>query len=618
MKETRLVTLTKTTILLVSLCGFVLVDSTFRAGALDPQPYTVAIDNIGDSLQNAVIRESSQLVSLREIAPASPFALIERSRSDVVRIQTALDSFGYYQNSVSITIDGLSIADPRLAEVLDAAARPVSVRIVIDKGGQYRLGQLDFEGIVPKSGREALGLKSGDPAIAATVLDARTRVSTALEQDGYAFVQVDEPAAVADDANHRIHVTFRVKTGPRAHISRVGFKGLKRVQESFVRRSLGLRPGELYSSSRIDDARRALTALGVFSSVTVEKPRALDNNGNIELVFDLTERAPRTVTISGNYATDLGLSLSVGWSHHNLLGNAEQLNLLAAGNSLGTASAGLGYNLTGQFIRPMFFEKDQLLELDISGVKQQLDAYDQTAETFAIIVRRKFSDLWSGGVGLSLIYDDVMQQGTKRLYQLIGLPLSASYDSTHLSDVLSDPVSGARLSVAITPTVTFGASNLIFGVLQASASTYIDLGKNGRSILALRALAGSIVGGSNLEVPPDQRLYAGGSATVRGFAYQSIGPRFSDGRPMGAKSVDAATVEIRQRIGNDWGAVAFLDAGQASAQGFPLSGDVRVGAGLGARYYTSIGVLRADVAVPVNSLPGGDAFELYIGLGQAF
>jgi translocation and assembly module TamA len=121
-----------------------------------------------------------------------------------------------------------------------------------------------------------------------------------------------------------------------------------------------------------------------------------------------------------------------------------------------------------------------------------------------------------------------------------------------------------------------------------------------------------------MELPPDQRLYAGGSATVRGFAYQSIGPLFPDGNPVGAKSVDAGTIEFRQRIGEDWGGAAFVDAGQASASGAPFNGPVRVGAGIGARYYTALGAVRLDVAVPLTRVHGGDAFEVYIGLGQAF
>ena len=50
----------------------------------------------------------------------------------------------------------------------------------------------------------------------------------------------------------------------------------------------------------------------------------------------------------------------------------------------------------------------------------------------------------------------------------------------------------------------------------------------------------------------------------------------------------------------------------------PFNGDIEVGAGVGARYYTSIGAVRVDIAVPVTKVPNGDAFEIYVSLGQAF
>ncbi len=135
--------------------------------------------------------------------------------------------------------------------------------------------------------------------------------------------------------------------------------------------------------------------------------------------------------------------------------------------------------------------------------------------------------------------------------------------------------------------------------------------------MALRGLAATIFGASNLDLPPDQRLYAGGSTTVRGYAYQSLGPQFPDRKPVGAKSVDAGALEFRQRIGEDWGAAVFVDGGQAGT-GAPFTGEFYAGAGVGARYYTPIGAVRVDVATPLVHLPGGDSFELYIGLGQAF
>jgi translocation and assembly module TamA len=137
-------------------------------------------------------------------------------------------------------------------------------------------------------------------------------------------------------------------------------------------------------------------------------------------------------------------------------------------------------------------------------------------------------------------------------------------------------------------------------------------------VLALRALIGSVQGAGQFELPPDQRFYGGGSATVRGFKYQSIGPLFPNNDPIGGTAIDAGTVEFRQRLFGDFGAVAFVDAGQVSAQNTPFSGTLRVGLGAGVRYYTPIGPVRLDVAVPANKPPGGDRFEIYLGLGQAF
>ena len=105
---------------------------------------------------------------------------------------------------------------------------------------------------------------------------------------------------------------------------------------------------------------------------------------------------------------------------------------------------------------------------------------------------------------------------------------------------------------------------------------------------------------------------------MRGFRYQSIGPQFPDGKPVGGLSIDAATIEFRQRLPNSFGVAAFIDAGQVGETSTPFQGTVHVGAGLGVRYYTAIGPIRLDVAVPLNKPRGGDSFELYIGLGQAF
>jgi translocation and assembly module TamA len=183
-----------------------------------------------------------------------------------------------------------------------------------------------------------------------------------------------------------------------------------------------------------------------------------------------------------------------------------------------------------------------------------------------------------------------------------------------------------RASATVTPTEslgTGGAPNSTFVIAQASASTYLDVGRwlagtEGRSILALRALVGAVNGAGVFDIPPDQRFYAGGGGTIRGFRYQSVGPQFVDNRPIGGTGIDVGSVEFRQRFGASWGGVAFVDAGQLGSSGVAFEGPVAVGAGVGVRYYTAIGPIRVDFAVPLTHQRKGDAFELYIGIGQAF
>ena len=91
-----------------------------------------------------------------------------------------------------------------------------------------------------------------------------------------------------------------------------------------------------------------------------------------------------------------------------------------------------------------------------------------------------------------------------------------------------------------------------------------------------------------------------------------------DGNPVGGTSIDAGTIEYRQRIGKSFGTAVFVDAGQVGATSSPFQGGIKVGAGIGLRYYTPIGPIRVDFAVPVVHQANSGNFQFYIGIGQAF
>ena len=588
-----------------------------RAFGADPQPYTVTLKPTGNSALDQALKDSSQLVSLRESGPAGPFALVTRARQDAGRFQTALNSFGDYKGRVAITIAGRPLDDPGLLDLLHQAPAdpPVDVVATFEPGPLFHIGKVTLDGDVPAEVRDKFDLAPGAPAVAADVLAAQQRLLTAIREAGYPLAKVDLPPVNLRPADDTMDVTFRVAAGPRADIGPITITGLQSMNEDYVRRRLLLRQGQRFSPSAIEAARADLSSVGVFSVVRIEPGEHLDPDGTIPIAIDVTERPLHSVDFGAAYSTDLGINLNAGWHHRNLFGNAEQLNLTAGFDFGGSAVQSPGYNVGAEFIKPDFLARDQTLQIELRALKQSLDAYDQEALIQRIGIERKFLPHWTIGIGVQGEQERIIQEGVKTYYELLGLPLSAKYDDTNS---LFDPTDGFRAAALVTPTQSFGGSSATFTLAQISGSTYLDLSGTGRSVLALRGLVGKAFGADTFALPPDQRFYAGGSSTVRGFRYQSVGPQFRDGKPTGGTAVSAGSVEFRQRILGNYGVVAFVDAGQVTANGAPFTGGWRVGAGIGARYYTSIGPIRLDVALPVNRQPGGDAFELYIGIGQAF
>ena len=597
-----------------------------RAMAADPVGYTVKISPTGNGALDAALTGTSQLVALRSRAPAGSFALVARARADTGRLHTALDSFGYYQAQVSVTIAGRALDDAGLPDALDALPQAARAPVVvqIDHGPLFHLRHVTLDGSVPQQARQAFTLAPGAPAVASIVLASGGALLTALQEQGYAQARVDPPVATLIPAAQALDVSFHVATGPRVDIGRITVTGLQRTNERYVRRRLLLTTGELYQPSKIEAARQDLVATGVFSGVKISAAPTLDAAGEIPLRIDVTERKLHAVSIDAAFSTDLGGSLGVTWTHRNLFGNAEQLNLSAAATGLGgSADKGLGYLAKAQLIKPDYYHRNQTLELDLEAIKQNLDSYDQTAEIAGGVLTRKLSKRWTASVGLTLTEETILQEGDRRNYTLLAVPFSVRYDNTDVANPLDDPTHGVRTAVLATPTESLSGQSSTFVILQGTGSTYVDLhslgiAAPGHSVLAFRGLVGSAEGATDFQLPPDQRFYGGGSTTVRGYKYQSLGPLFADGYPKGGAAINAATIELRQRVWHSIGAVVFADAGQVSTSSAPFVGKLQEGVGVGARYYTAIGPIRVDVAVPVSKPPRGDSFELYLGLGQAF
>ncbi len=602
-----------------------------RTYAADPQPYRVEIASVGDSDMDATLKSASDLVALRATAPVSPFGLIARARSDVDRLTTAIESFGYYQAAVTIKINGTMLSNPGLGEALSALPKGSDAAVTVNVllGPLYHLRRIDIDGDLPESARQALGLAPGAPAVASAVFAAGSRLLNALQEQGYPFAAVDPPVAYEAADSPELDLRFHAVAGSRANIGEIHIEGLQRVHESLVRARLMLRTGDPYSPSVIERARHDLLGLGVFGQVSVELGTAVDASGGVPVTFKMRERLRHAISINAAFSSDLGGSGGVTWSDRNAFGNAEQLSVAASIINLGGSdTTGVGYDTSIKYLMPDVGRRDQSLQFAVGALKQSLEAYDQTARTSSVTLTRKISSIWTASAGFGTADEQINQGGVQRDYTLLSLPFILSYDSTNLNSLLDDPRHGIRASVSLTPTLAIGTPNATFIITQVKVSTYIDLyrlvrAEPGRTVLAARALAGLAQGAGEFSLPPDQRFYGGGSGTIRGYRYQSVGPQFppgtpNGGNPIGGTAISAGSLELRQRFGSNFGAAVFVDAGQVSGSLRAVPDEFRVGVGAGLRYFTPIGPIRVDVAMPTQRRADDDAFEVYIGLGQAF
>jgi translocation and assembly module TamA len=171
----------------------------------------------------------------------------------------------------------------------------------------------------------------------------------------------------------------------------------------------------------------------------------------------------------------------------------------------------------------------------------------------------------------------------------------------------------------VTPYTGTGDGGLLFAVGTVSGSAYRALDTDRRFVLAGRAKFGSLVGEETDDVPANKRFYAGGGGSIRGYEFQSVGPLDANNDPLGGRSLIELNAELRVRITEQIGLVPFVDGGMVFDSVYPdFEEDLRWAAGLGVRYFSAIGPLRLDIAIPLNKREVDDSFQFYISLGQAF
>jgi translocation and assembly module TamA len=116
-----------------------------------------------------------------------------------------------------------------------------------------------------------------------------------------------------------------------------------------------------------------------------------------------------------------------------------------------------------------------------------------------------------------------------------------------------------------------------------------------------------------------ERFRAGGANSVRGYATDMLGevdPLTKE--PLGGEAVLVLNQELRFAGPRNIGAAVFYDAGNVFDRIKDFSLSLQHSVGFGLRYGSAIGLVRLDVAFPLNRRPNDRGYQLWFGLGQAF
>ena len=587
----------------------------------DPQPYNVSVVvNATGSLENTV-RNASALVA-DESEPASGAAgLLAKARGDYRRIVAALYNEGYYGGTVSIRVGGAEASG--LAPDVNLPD-PVDVAITVDPGPEFRFNRVSLinEAPVTQDPYDQVdlpvdnGFGAGEVARSSVILRAEQLALEAWRQQGYAKAVIDKRDVVADHATNLVDVTITVNPGRKAAFGDVTVTGTERMDPDFVRRQTGLTVGEEYDPDEIELAQKRLDRLEVFQAARLEAAESIGADGLLPYQLIVQELPGRRFGAGATYSTIDGLGVEGFHLWRNLFGQAERLRLDARVASIAFPinTAEFDYMFGGTFTKPGVFTPDTDLVAAVAAERTIYPTYTETSASGRVGLTHILSDqiTLEGGAQFEINrFDDVF--GT-RDFQTVGLYSGVTLD---FRNDKVDATQGWYGAVNLEPFYELNYGNAA-ARLTVEGRTYFGFGEDDPFVLAGRIKAGALLGPSLSEIPPDKLFFAGGGGSVRGYGFKSIGVDNGAGVITGGRYLVEASLEARAKVTQDIGVVAFVDGGYVAADRFPELEDLRLGAGVGVRYYTGLGPLRLDVALPLNKRAGDPDYAIYVGIGQSF
>lgn len=504
-------------------------------------------------------------------------------------IREALQPFGWYSPEIDAELEG-SAPDwtARYRIRLGPPTKIVSIDTRFDGEGA------DFEPLADRLKRAPLRL---DERLDHGRYEAtKKRMSDAAFANGFLDAHWTESQLRVEPELHAAHVLLHMDTGRRYYFGpvRIEQQGLR---PDVIDRYIEIREGTVFDPQQLLDLQFRLSDLGYFDSIDIQPQREqTDAEQRVPILINTTPRARTKYDVGVGYGTDTGARLSLGttWRRLNSYGHTLTTDFRLSE---------IKNTLTGEYRIPLGSEPDESLSFKATAENEKLDAGDTLKYVLGTSLNRSPGD-WQRRLYLEYTHEESEFGDTFTTADL--MTPGVSFTRTKADDPIY-----TRRGLYLFTDVHGAVHNLLSSTSFLQASVLL------RGIYSplrrLRLIGRTEIGYSLVEqfgeLPASQRFYAGGDQSVRGYSYQSIGPRNDDGEVIGGRFLNVYSAEAEYRVLENWGAAVFIDTGGVDDRPNPA---LQTGVGVGVRYRAPIGSLQLDLAHPLDG--DGSAVRIHIGI----
>jgi translocation and assembly module TamA len=504
---------------------------------------------------------------------ADRIVLIRRTRREIADL---LATEGYFTPQVNIERDESSLW--RLE--VEPGPQSMITNVTIAFEGHLAAGD---DGGRDRRRAELAGawmLPAGQPFRQAAWDAAKQQLLDGAARRDYAAARMSASRAEVDPDAATVTLAVTVDSGPPFFLGPLELTGLERLPEDLVARYSMLEVGERFDQERLLALQSALQNSPQFASVTVDVERDPALADAVPVRIHVTEAQSRHLAFGAGFSTNTGARTEVNWRDVNFRGRGWEL------------STGLRLEQRRQSLyADIFLPPAQARHRDSFGAvaeNSDIEGLRITRQAIGAVRSKQRGDIETA-VSLRYQHENVRPKGVDASSRN-ALTANWSWIQRKVDDVL-DPREGYVLHVELGGGSRALLSDQDFVRTYARFVRYQPVGE--RDVFIVRAEAGATVAKSRDGIPQDFLFRTGGSQSVRGYAYESLGVQEGQAT-LGGRFLGTASAEYVHWFRPQWGVAAFVDAGDAADD--RDSFDLKVGYGVGARWRSPAGPLALDLA----------------------